>query len=67
MAKCPHCGKELEFTIIPRKPRALASAAKARTAKTAGAKTKNTAKPAARKILAPKTEPKRPLLKTPIF
>jgi hypothetical protein len=67
MAKCPHCGKELEFTVIPRKPRAVASAAKARTAKITGTKTKTTAKPAAKKTAEPKMAPKRPLLKTPTF
>jgi hypothetical protein len=73
MAKCPHCGKELEFTVIPRKPKAAASVAKAKTAKTTGKKTasKPVAKPTARttvkKNAEPKKPPKRPLLKNPDF
>jgi hypothetical protein len=62
MAKCPHCGKELEFTVIPRKPRAAAAAAR-------GGKVtvkKAESKPAAKKTIKPKPAPKRPLLKTPI-
>jgi hypothetical protein len=61
MAKCPHCGKELEFTVIPRKPRAVASTTKARGAKTTGKKV--AVKPSAKKTVAPK----RPLLKNPDF
>jgi hypothetical protein len=65
MAKCPHCGKELEFTVIPRKPRAVASTAKARGVK--ATEKKAAAKPAVKKPLEPKTAPKRPLLKNPDF
>jgi hypothetical protein len=64
MAKCPHCGKELEFTVIPRKPRAVASAAKARGAKTTGKKA--AVKPPVKKKVEPPPVPKRPLLKTPV-
>jgi hypothetical protein len=76
MAKCPHCGKELEFTVIPKKPKAVkatpkaSAAAKAKTVKkTAVTKTKNTAKPAAKKVFEPKKAPvpKRLLLKNPDF
>jgi hypothetical protein len=69
MAKCPHCGKELEFTVIPRKPRAISPAGKARGAKTTGKKAaaKPLAKPAVKKNVEPKKTPKRPLLKTPVF
>jgi hypothetical protein len=67
MAKCPHCGKELEFTVIPRKPRAVKASAKTGTTKTAGTKTKSTTKPVSKKIAEPKPVPKRPLLKNPDF
>jgi hypothetical protein len=65
MAKCPHCGEELEFTVIPRKPKIVAATVKARGAKTT--EKKAAAKPSAKKTVAPKPAPKRPLLKTPIF
>jgi hypothetical protein len=64
MAKCPHCGKELEFTVIPRKPKAAAAA---RTAKARGTAPKTAAKPGSTIKPAPKAAPKRPLLKTPTF
>jgi hypothetical protein len=73
MAKCPHCGKELEFTVIPRKPKAVSSVAKTKTAKVTGKKAaakpavKQAVKPAVKKVVEPKKTPKRPLLKNPDF
>jgi hypothetical protein len=82
MAKCPHCGKELEFTVIPRKPKAVSSVAKAKIAKAAGKKVaakpavkpaakkaavKQAAKPAVKTATEPQKPPKRPLLKNPDF
>jgi hypothetical protein len=74
MAKCPHCGKALEFTVIPKKPKAVkivpktSAAAKVKTVKKA-AGTKTAAKPGAKKVSEPKKAPvpKRPLLKNPDF
>jgi hypothetical protein len=70
MAKCPHCGKELEFTVIPKKPKAVKAVpkAKAKTVKKVSG-TKTPAKPVAKKVSEPKKAPvpKRPLLKNPDF
>jgi hypothetical protein len=73
MAKCPHCGKELEFTVTPRKPK-LAKASKVlKVAPKAKSKTAPAAKKAAgTKAKAASTTPKkdlpkRPLLKNPDF
>ncbi|GHV73266.1 hypothetical protein AGMMS49940_05680 [Spirochaetia bacterium] len=74
MAKCPHCGKELEFTVIPRKPKVVKATPKAKAKpkaagavkKTTGTKSKAAPKPAVKKASEP-TAPKRPLLKNPDF
>jgi hypothetical protein len=61
MAKCPHCGKELEFTVIPRKPKlvkpVVKSAAKTKAVKTTGTKAKPAAKPGTVKAAGTKAKP----------
>ena len=53
MAKCPHCGKELDFTVIPRKPK-IVKAAKAAPVKAAAKKTGGTKPNVAKSASGPK-------------
>ena len=67
MAKCPHCGKELEFTVIPRKPKAVKAAPKAKSKTAPAAKKAAGTKSKAASTTPKKDPPKRPLLKNSDF
>jgi hypothetical protein len=55
MAKCPHCGKEVDYSVALKKPKAVpAKAKKAAPAKKAAAKPKAPAKP---KVAVEKPKP----------